>query len=78
MPVNEFDGNISWGYNPAFHGALDKYYGTPEDFKNFVDECHLRGIAVIVDVVYNHATGQNPYYRMWNDCNGCTGGQGYE
>ena len=75
LPVNEFDGNISWGYAPAFHGALDKYYGTPEDFKNFVDECHLRDIAVIVDVVYNHATGQNPYYRMWNDCNGCTGGQ---
>ncbi|NBC58221.1 MAG: T9SS type A sorting domain-containing protein [Bacteroidetes bacterium] len=75
MPVNEFDGNISWGYNPALHGALDKYYGTPEDFKNFVDECHLRGIAVILDVVYNHATGQNPYYRMWNDCNGCTVGQ---
>ncbi len=75
MPVNEFDGNISWGYAPALHGALDKYYGTPEDFKNFVDECHLRGIAVIVDVVYNHATGQNPYFRIWNDCNGCTGGQ---
>ncbi|PJC06822.1 MAG: glycosyltrehalose trehalohydrolase [Flavobacteriaceae bacterium CG_4_9_14_0_8_um_filter_34_30] len=75
MPVNEFDGNISWGYNPAFHMALDKYYGTRNSFKNFVDECHARGIAVILDVVYNHATGQNPYYRMWNDCNGCYGGQ---
>ncbi|WP_127845738.1 alpha-amylase family glycosyl hydrolase [Psychroflexus aestuariivivens] len=75
MPVNEFDGNISWGYNPAFHMGLDKYYGTPEDFKNFVDECHARGIAVILDVVYNHATGQNPYYRMYNDCGGCYNGQ---
>ncbi|PKP27127.1 MAG: glycosyltrehalose trehalohydrolase [Bacteroidetes bacterium HGW-Bacteroidetes-2] len=75
MPVNEFDGNISWGYNPAFHMALDKYYGTRNSFKNFVDECHALGIAVILDVVYNHATGQNPYYRMWNDCNGCYGGQ---
>lgn len=75
MPVSEFDGNISWGYNPSFHMALDKYYGTPTAFKQFVDECHARGIAVILDVVYNHATGQNPYYRMWNDCNGCYNGQ---
>ncbi len=75
LPVNEFDGNISWGYNPSFHMALDKYYGTRNAFKNFVDECHARGIAVIIDVVYNHATGQNPYFRMWNDCNGCYNGQ---
>jgi len=75
MPVSEFDGNISWGYNPGFHMALDKYYGDKNSFKAFVDECHSRGIAVILDVVYNHATGQNPYYRMWNDCNGCYGGQ---
>ncbi len=75
LPVSEFDGNISWGYNPSFHMALDKYYGSPEDFKKFVDECHERGIAVILDVVYNHATGQNPYYRMWNDCNGCYTGK---
>ncbi|WP_233558538.1 alpha-amylase family glycosyl hydrolase [Aquimarina sp. BL5] len=75
MPVSEFDGNNSWGYNPSFHMALDKYYGTPTAFKEFVDECHARGIAVILDVVYNHATGQNPYYRMWNDCNGCYNGQ---
>ena len=74
MPVSEFDGNISWGYNPSFHMALDKYYGTPTAFKEFIDECHSRGIAVILDVVYNHATGQNPYYRMWNDCNGCYNG----
>ncbi|GAA0872327.1 hypothetical protein GCM10009117_14740 [Gangjinia marincola] len=75
MPVNEFDGNLSWGYNPAFHNALDKYYGTPEDFKNLVDECHARGIAVIVDVVYNQGTGQHPFYRMYNTDNGGTGGQ---
>lgn len=74
MPVSEFDGNISWGYNPAFHQSLDKYYGSKEDFKAFVDAAHLRGIAVILDVVYNHATGQNPYFRMWNDCNGCYDG----
>ena len=75
MPVNEFDGNESWGYNPSFHMALDKYYGTQTAFKQFIDECHSRGIAVIIDVVYNHATGQNPFYRMWNTDNGGYGGQ---
>lgn len=75
MPINEFDNNESWGYNPSFHMALDKYYGTAEAFKRLVDECHKRGIAVIVDVVYNHGTGQNPFYRMWNTANGGYGGQ---
>ena len=75
MPVSEFDDNESWGYNPSFHMALDKYYGTPTSFKQFIDACHARGIAVILDVVYNHATGQNPFYRMWNTNNGGYGGQ---
>jgi glycosidase len=75
MPVNEFDGNESWGYNPSFHMALDKYYGTATAFKQFIDACHKRGIAVILDVVYNHASGQNPFYRMWNTSNGGYGGQ---
>lgn len=75
MPVNEFDGNESWGYNPSFHMALDKYYGTKNALKSFIDACHARGIAVILDVVYNHATGQHPYFRMWNTDNGGTGGQ---
>ena len=75
MPVNEFDGNESWGYNPSFHMALDKYYGTPTAFKQLIDECHSRGIAIILDVVYNHASGQNPFYRMWNTDNGGYGGQ---
>ena len=66
MPVNQFDGNESWGYNPSFHMALDKYYGTRTAFKQFVDAAHQRGIAVIIDVVYNHATSQHPYFRMWN------------
>jgi 1,4-alpha-glucan branching enzyme len=67
MPVAEFENNESWGYNPSFHMALDKYYGTPEDLKEFVDSCHGRGIAVILDVVYNHAFGLNPMVNMyWN------------
>ncbi|HEA31119.1 MAG TPA: T9SS type A sorting domain-containing protein [Leeuwenhoekiella sp.] len=74
MPVQEFDGNISWGYNPAFHMALDKYYGTRNAFKALIDACHARGIAVLLDVVYNQATGQNPYFRMYNTTNGGTDG----
>jgi 1,4-alpha-glucan branching enzyme len=54
MPVNEYSNNESWGYNPTFHNALDKYYGTPDKFKEFVDLCHQNGIAVICDVVFNH------------------------
>ncbi len=65
MPVQEFDGNLSWGYNPNHWFALDKYYGTREEYKEFIDECHARGLAVIVDVVYNHATGSHPWAKMW-------------
>ncbi|MCO6489369.1 MAG: T9SS type A sorting domain-containing protein [Phaeodactylibacter sp.] len=54
MPVNEFAANESWGYNPTFHMALDKYYGPIKEFKRFIDYCHARDIAVILDVVYNH------------------------
>ncbi|MGA8855275.1 MAG: alpha-amylase family glycosyl hydrolase, partial [Christiangramia sp.] len=74
MPVNEFDGNESWGYNPSFHMATDKYYGSPEMLKTLIDEAHQRGIAVIADIVFNHATGQNPYFRLYNDTEGDTNG----
>lgn len=67
MPNLEFEGNQSWGYNPSYHNALDKYYGTAEKFKEFVDTCHGRGIAVITDMVLNHAFGQNPMVNMYWD-----------
>ena len=67
MPIQEFDGNDSWGYNPCFFFAADKAYGTEEAYKVFIDECHKRDIAVIIDVVFNHATGQHPYAKMWWD-----------
>ena len=65
MPINEFEGNDSWGYNTSFFFALDKAYGTKEAFKTFVNECHNRGIAVLMDIVVNHAFGQNPMVRMY-------------
>jgi len=67
MPPGEFEGNESWGYNPSYHMALDKYYGSPEAFKEFVDRCHEMGMAVIVDMVLNHAFGQNPYAQLYWD-----------
>ena len=65
MPVMEFEGNESWGYNTSFHMALDKFYGTEDKFKELVDICHQNGIAVILDVALNHAFGRNPMVRMW-------------
>ena len=67
MPPGEFENNESWGYNPSFHMALDKYYGTPEHFKAFVDSCHGRGIAVINDIVFNQAFGQSPMVNLYWD-----------
>ncbi|MBN1116432.1 MAG: T9SS type A sorting domain-containing protein, partial [Bacteroidales bacterium] len=67
MPVNEFEGNISWGYNPSFYFAFDKTYGTKTDFKEFIDACHEKGIAVIIDMVLNHSFGQSPMVQLyWN------------
>ncbi|NHM02945.1 alpha-amylase family glycosyl hydrolase [Flavobacterium difficile] len=71
MPVMEYEGNESWGYNTSFHMALDKYYGTSNKLKEFVDLCHQNGIAVILDIAFNHAFGRNPMVRMWmNDTSG--------
>lgn len=67
MPIQEFDGNDSWGYGNHAYFALDKAYGTRKDYKDFIDACHQNGMAVIVDVVYNHATGAHPYAAMYWD-----------
>ena len=65
MPFNEFEGNSSWGYNPSFFFAPDKYYGTEYDLKTFIDVCHDYGMIVIMDIVLNHAYGQNPMVQMY-------------
>ncbi len=75
MPVVEFDGNESWGYAPNFFFAPDKYYGTPQAYKQFIDECHKRDIAVILDIVPNHAFGQCPMVQMYFDANAGENGQ---
>lgn len=66
MPIMEFNGNNSWGYNTNFYFAPDKAYGTPDDYKRLVDECHRRGIAVILDIVFNQTDGLHPWYMMYD------------
>ena len=70
MPINEFDGNETWGYNPDFYFTPDKYYGTRLAFKQFIDECHRRGIAVVLDMVLNQSTGQSPMVGLYADASG--------
>ncbi|AMJ65762.1 DUF4961 domain-containing protein [Hymenobacter sp. PAMC 26628] len=69
MPINEFDGNDNWGYSPDFYFAPDKYYGTKTALKQFIDECHRRGIAVVLDMVLNHSTGQSPMFQLYANGN---------
>jgi len=80
MPVMEFEGNMSWGYNTVFHLAADKRYGPPAKLKEFIDLCHQNGIAVILDVALNHVFGRSPLERMWmldTDGDGWANGTGY-
>lgn len=67
MPVNEFEGNLSWGYNPSFYFSPDKYYGTEIAFKTFIDSCHKKGMAVIMDIAMNHSFGNSPMVQMYWD-----------
>jgi 1,4-alpha-glucan branching enzyme len=67
MPIKEFEGNLSWGYNPSFFFAVDKFYGPKNHLKELIDEAHKRDMVVILDMVLNHAFGQNPFVRLYND-----------
>lgn len=64
MPIMEFNGNDSWGYNPTFMFSVDKAYGTKNKLKEFIDEAHKMGIAVILDMVLNQNDLPAPYLLM--------------
>lgn len=64
MPIMEFNGNDSWGYNPTFMFAVDKYYGTKNKLKEFIDVCHQNNMAVILDIALNHQDTPNPLLLM--------------
>lgn len=65
MPIMEFNGNNSWGYNTNFYFAPDKAYGTPDEYKEFIDACHKNGMAVILDIVFNQSDGLHPWYQLY-------------
>ena len=65
MPIMEFNGNNSWGYNTNFYMAPDKAYGSPTEYKDFIEACHQNGIAVILDIVFNQSDGLHPWYQMY-------------
>jgi len=64
MPLAEFPGERSWGYNPKFFYAVESAYGETSDLKHLIDECHARGIRVILDVVANHAQQDSPLAQI--------------
>ncbi len=61
MPVCQFPGKRNWGYDGAYPYAVQNSYGGPEGFKNLVNECHKTGLAVVLDVVYNHLGPEGNY-----------------
>ena len=75
MPIQTFPGDSSWGYNPVFYFAPAPSYGSPADFKSLVDCCHAYGLAVIVDVAFNHAWGDHPWYHIYPPLYGPNGEQ---
>ena len=65
MPIFEFPGDVSWGYNPAYFFAPEASYGSPDDLRELIDTAHLNGIGVILDVVFNHIDGSSPINNLY-------------
>jgi maltooligosyltrehalose trehalohydrolase len=65
MPVSQVPGNRNWGYDGVYPYSVQNAYGTPEDLKRLVEECHLRGIAVFLDMVYNHMGPEGNYIGQY-------------
>ena len=66
LPIMEFNGNNSWGYNTNFYFAPDKAYGTPDDYRRLIDAIHQKGMAVILDIVFNQSDGLHPWYQLYD------------
>jgi len=67
MPLKEYPGDYSWGYNPRYFCAAESSYGTTEELKNLIDECHGRGIRVMIDGIYNHSESSSPLTQIDHD-----------
>ncbi|UBF26505.1 alpha amylase C-terminal domain-containing protein [Kovacikia minuta CCNUW1] len=67
MPVKEYPGDYSWGYNPRHFFAAESSYGSTAGLKRLIDECHARGIRVIMDGIYNHSEASSPLTQIDHD-----------
>ena len=67
MPVKEYPGDYSWGYNPRYFFATESSYGSTADLKHLIDECHARGIRVIMDGIFNHSEASSPLTQIDHD-----------
>lgn len=67
MPMMEYPGDYSWGYNVRHFFALESSYGKTQEFKHLIDQCHSRGIRVIVDGIFNHSESENPLTQIDHD-----------
>jgi 1,4-alpha-glucan branching enzyme len=67
MPIKEYPGDHSWGYNPRHFFATESSYGSTTDLKQMIDQCHGRGIRVIVDSIYNHSEAESPLTQIDHD-----------
>lgn len=67
MPVKEYPGDHSWGYNPRYFFATESSYGSTEDLKHLIDECHGHGIRVIMDGIFNHSEAKSPLTQIDHD-----------
>ncbi len=67
MPLKEYPGDNGWGYNPRHFFATESSYGSTEDLKRLIDECHARGIRVIKDAIYNHSETESPLTQIDHD-----------
>ncbi|MGQ4647308.1 alpha-amylase family glycosyl hydrolase [Lyngbya aestuarii] len=67
MPIKEYPGDYSWGYNPRYFFATESSYGSTEGLKHLIDQCHSRGIRVIMDGIYNHSEAESPLTQIDHD-----------
>ncbi|MGK7916955.1 MAG: alpha-amylase family glycosyl hydrolase [Prochloraceae cyanobacterium] len=67
MPVKEYPGDYSWGYNPRYFFATESSYGSTAELKRLIDECHARGIRVLIDGIYNHSEASSPLTQIDHD-----------
>ncbi|MBE9047925.1 alpha amylase C-terminal domain-containing protein [Pleurocapsales cyanobacterium LEGE 10410] len=67
MPIQEYPGDSNWGYNPRYYFAVESSYGSSEDLKHLIDECHGRGMRVVMDCIFNHSNAEAPLTQIDHD-----------